>query len=237
MTDSPMITAARPIIMVPMPIPISAKPWYCATRPPDTPVSPFAAAMAYTFIRSTSTPAAAPITGLLPVHLMEMPASVLKKSDTAIQKRRMTGVRTARVQISRGTPGFVFSRKVTNVVCASRGTLARPITCRLMEKSPVRTSIPARRPFILRRVCMRPVAAPAADPGNECHGERKKGVPAHCDKHRRCGRSEREAAVHGDIGKFIDPESDEDPHRSQCIENPEIQRSYPESHVSILLFL
>ena len=85
---SPMITEAKPITIVPTPIPISANPWDCAINAPDTATKPLDSNRPRTIIESVFTPWARIICGFTPVARIDVPNSVPKnqnrKSPTTI---------------------------------------------------------------------------------------------------------------------------------------------------------
>ena len=72
---SPMITAASPITMVPMPIDTSAPPCDCANSAPASATMPLDSASANSDSRSVDTPSARAIRALPPVARMAGPAS------------------------------------------------------------------------------------------------------------------------------------------------------------------
>ena len=68
-----------------------------------------------------------------------------------------------------------YCAKVERVVAESKGTLLRPMTCRLTEYRPVMTRMPARRPLILNFVASTPVSEPAMNPAAKLAAEAVKG--------------------------------------------------------------
>ena len=75
---SPMITAARPITMVPMPIEMSAPPWVCTNSAPASATSAFDSARPQTVSLSVEMPWARAMRGLLPVARIARPTSDAK---------------------------------------------------------------------------------------------------------------------------------------------------------------
>ncbi|CUP71601.1 Uncharacterised protein [Bacteroides xylanisolvens] len=72
------MTDASPMMMVPMPMPTSAKPLFCATTAPQRPMRAFEMKRPMMIMVSVFTPWARTICVLYPVARMHMPSSVPK---------------------------------------------------------------------------------------------------------------------------------------------------------------
>ena len=77
-STSPMMTEARPITIVPTPMPTSAKPLFCATMAPESATRPFEMTSPRTIMPSVLIPCARAIWALIPVARTAVPISVPK---------------------------------------------------------------------------------------------------------------------------------------------------------------
>ena len=73
-----MMTLASPHTTIPIPIPTSANPWYCASKAPDSATKPFEIAIPNTIMFPSFTPRARIICTLSPVARIAMPRFVRK---------------------------------------------------------------------------------------------------------------------------------------------------------------
>ena len=154
--------AAKPITIAPLPILISAKPWYCAISPPLNATRPLLKASPITFIRLILIPCALDISGLLPVARIAEPCSVPKYQymiATTITAH------TSPVTIAFGT--YLEEIASANVLTEIALLAANPIIARLIDHKANCVRIPERMAGIPSFVCKKPVTRPASNPAKK----------------------------------------------------------------------
>ena len=126
-----MITDARPMTIVPVPMPTSAKPLLCATSAPQIATIPFDRSSPRTIITSVLTPFARIMWGFAPVARIAIPSSVPKNQYVSRMASTTTTVPMRRIFDAASIPQIFHW--VKSVSCWRSGRFALPITRRLME--------------------------------------------------------------------------------------------------------
>jgi hypothetical protein len=156
-----MITAARPITMVPMPMEMSEPPWVCANSAPARPPARW---RGHAGQRGAAggTPWARAMRALAPVARMARPRSGEEPVQQQLgphhdqQHQRAGHVVGHPFRLQHGEDGrLVIS-----------GTLGAPMTRRLIEYSAIIIRILASRSMIFRRTFSQPVMKPASAPAS-----------------------------------------------------------------------
>ena len=172
----PRITEARPTTIMPMPMPMSAKPWYCAIRAPDKPTRALDRHRPRIFCRSVFTPKERIISGLSPVACMARPASVYRNQSSA----SFTSSTPAN---NNNTPTTVpcspASRRGVKTVSSRNSArfALPPISRRFTEYRAVMVRMPASNPLIRALVCSNAVIRPAKAPTTKPTTVANHGLP------------------------------------------------------------
>ena len=96
--DSPTITAARPMTMVPIPMEMSEPPWVCTNSAPARPTRPLEIAMPSRIMAPVFTPCERAMRALEPVARMARPRSVAKnQSRPSLASTTITNRMTGRI--------------------------------------------------------------------------------------------------------------------------------------------
>ena len=194
------------------------------------PTNPLASPMPNVFIRSTFTPLAPAMEGLLPVIRMAMPRSVLKKRETASQRTAEMRARHRHIQISVASPGLM------SLQVGEEGGLVQERDVGATHDVQVHR-VEARH---YQDAGQEPVhAEPRVDQCGDDACDRRDQKPGRQGGDGACaGRDEhggdsgagRETAVHRDVREVIHPEGDEDPHGHEGIQEAETDGADPEFH-------
>ena len=108
-STSPIITDARPMTTIPVPMPTSEYPWYCASIPPARPTSPFDTESPRSFILSLLIPAALTISSLSPVALSAKPFLVLRNPNmSTITTAAISAPSTIELHLKPGMTSAIF---------------------------------------------------------------------------------------------------------------------------------
>ena len=149
--------------MSPMPMLMSAKPWYWATSAPHSPTSPFDRASVRIVVPSVFAPRLPIICLLLPVAWIARPRSVVRNQST-ISFRMITATKKISAP-NHVRPSRPASRRgVMSVSSRSSGTFAPPMMRRFTDHRAIIVRIPASRPSMRPLVCRSPVTMPATRP-------------------------------------------------------------------------
>ena len=239
------MTLARPQTIMPMPIWMSAKPWYCARIAPESATSALDIISPRVIIRPTSTPRARIIRGLSPVARIAVPRPVRRK--TAEHPGEGGDEEPDRGQVDRvaepdlpaeeadGLDRARHLRDGVHQVGADRPGVEERDVAPPHDVEVDRVEGGGDEDAGEQPVDPEPGVQDARRPPGEGAGEHRGGggrpgrIAPH-DQGRGDRRPERQRSVGRDVGEGEDPEADEHPERQERQDQPDRPRSDQQRH-------